>query len=84
MSTAILQLRIENTYESGRTVITTATATVLLPLPAEDSDERSDWEYDNIYQHTGTGRTEGDAWYDVEVVGSTEPELLGLTFEFGY
>lgn len=81
---ATIKLRIENRYESGGMVVTEATTTVPLPLPAEDSDERSDWEYDNIYCHTGTGRTQGDAWYDVEVVESSEPSLLGLTFEFGY
>ncbi|MFE9254055.1 hypothetical protein [Streptomyces sp. NPDC006879] len=57
---------------------------VPLPLPEEDSAEREDWEYDHLFTHTGTGRTGGDSWCDVEIVESTAPELLGLTFEFGY
>lgn len=81
---ATIKLRIENRYEGSDSVVTEATTTVPLPLPAEDTDARTDWEYDHIFSQTGTGRTEGDAWYDVEVVESSEPELLGLTFEFGY
>jgi hypothetical protein len=84
VSTAIVKLRIENWYEDGFKVATEEVVTVPLPLPAEDTGERTDWEYEHIFPHTGTGNESGDAWYDVEIVESTDPELFGLTFEFGY
>jgi hypothetical protein len=83
VSTATLKLRIENTYDDGTEIQTEAVVTVPLPYPDEDGD-RTDWEYEHIFPETGTGREDGDAWYDVEVVESTAPELLGKTFEFGY
>ncbi|MCX5236217.1 hypothetical protein OG824_13500 [Streptomyces prunicolor] len=83
MSTAIVKLRIENTYADGVEIVTTAIITVPTPRPT-DLNEQTEWEYDHIFPQTGTGRTDGDAWYDVEIVESTVPELLGLTFEFGY
>ncbi|MEU6572312.1 hypothetical protein [Streptomyces sp. NPDC046805] len=84
MTTAIVKLRIENTYEDGVEVVTSGIATVPLPIPDEDTGDRTDWEYEHIFPHTGTGNESGDAWYDVEIVESTAPELFGLTFEFGY
>ncbi|MFE0964081.1 hypothetical protein [Streptomyces fungicidicus] len=85
MSTATITLRIENTYDDGEEIVTRAVTTVPLPLPDEDSTERMDWEYDHIFPLTGTGRTGGgDSWYDVEITESTAPDLVGLTFEFGY
>lgn len=84
MTTATIALRIENRYEDGVEIETTSVVTVPIPLPEEGTDERSDWEYDHIFPETGTGREGGDSWYDVEVTSSTVPELLGLTFEFGY
>ncbi|MGW0861276.1 hypothetical protein [Streptomyces sp. NPDC002611] len=83
MSTAIVKLRIENTYEDGVEIVTTAITTVPVPRPS-DLNELAEWEYDHIFPHTGTGQESGDAWYDVEIVESTAPELFGLTFEFGY
>jgi hypothetical protein len=80
---ATVTLRIENAYEDGHEVVTRVTTTLPLPLPV-DEDERNDWEYEHIYQHTGTGREHGDSWYDVEIVESTAPELVGMTFAFGY
>jgi hypothetical protein len=84
VSTATLALTIVNAYEGGSEIVTIPVIEVPLPLPAEDTDERTDWEYEHIFPHTGTGRSEGDSWYDVVVAESTAPELLGLTFEFGY
>jgi hypothetical protein len=84
MTTATITLRIENRYEDGSEIETTSVVTVPLPLPEEDTAERSDWEYDHIFPETGTGQESGDAWYDVEITDSTAPELVGLTFEFGY
>ncbi|WP_031513660.1 hypothetical protein [Streptomyces sp. NRRL F-5123] len=83
MSEATVKLAITNTYEGGAEIKTEAVVTVPLPLPAEDTDERSDWADDHIFPETGAGRTRGNAWYDVEIVESSVPELLGLTFRFG-
>lgn len=82
MSTATLKLRIENAYDDGTEIQTEAVVTVPLPYP-EELGEQTDWEYEHIFPQTGTGRG-GDAWYEVEVVESTAPELLGRVFEFGY
>ncbi|MEU0344217.1 hypothetical protein ABZ092_36060 [Streptomyces bobili] len=81
MSTATLTLHITNGYEDGSEVITTPVVEV--PIPAE-LDELSDWADDHIFPHTGTGRSDGDSWYEVKVTESTAPELLGRTFEFGF
>jgi hypothetical protein len=81
---AKVRLRIENTYESGSTIITEPTVIVTLPIPAQYTDARSEWEYEQIFPHTGTGRCEGDSWYDVEIVESDQPALIGMTFAFGY
>ncbi|WP_127498871.1 hypothetical protein [Actinoplanes solisilvae] len=82
--TATVRLYIENTYEFFGTQITTPTVTVTLPVPDEGTDDRETWEYDNVFAHTGVGHTDGDSWYDVMIVESSAPELVGLTFEFGY
>lgn len=82
-----LELEIENnTYKDGNTVTTHARTTVPAPWGKEDSDERSAWEQEYIFPLTGTGRDEGDSWYDVEVTGSDRPDLIpvGTTYEFGY
>jgi hypothetical protein len=44
----------------------------------------SAWGREHIYQFTGTGRTDGDSWYDVTITASSRPELIGRTFQFGY
>ncbi|MGW1040018.1 hypothetical protein [Streptomyces sp. NPDC002547] len=84
MSVATVTLRIDNRYEDGVEIETRETATVPLPLPEEGTDERTDWEQDHIFPLTGTGREGVDSWYDVEIVESSAPELVGKTFEFGY
>jgi hypothetical protein len=79
-----LDLSIENTYEDGDEVTTTATAT--LPLPPFGDEEREEWANEHIMPLTGTGKTDGDAWYDVKVTASNMPDLIpvGQTYEFGY
>ena len=82
-----LSLRIENYYlNSGDTVVTTPTVTVPYPPGEEGSDERDAWEYEHIFAATGTGRTDGDATYDVEVIASSDEAAIpvGTTYEFGY
>lgn len=45
-----------------------------------------EWDQDHIMPLTGTGRTDGDSWYDVTVTSSDRPDILpiGQTFDFGY
>ncbi|MGW8953477.1 hypothetical protein [Streptomyces sp. NPDC055709] len=81
MSTATIKLRIENAYADGAEIETQAVITVPLPYPY-DLNEQAEWDYEHIFPETGTGRS-GDAIYEVEIVESTAPELLGKTFEFG-
>lgn len=78
-----LTLRIENHYRDGGIVVTTPTVTVPVPPDPSDVDAWGEWEYDHIFQATGTGREGGDASYFVEVTESSLPELLGREFEFG-
>ena len=77
-------LEIDNIYD-GDTIQTTV-QTSLPPPPSldHDSEEYSDWEYDYIFTHTGTGRTSGDSGYFVTVTASDRPEMLpvGTEFEF--
>ena len=84
-----VSLRIENRYEGGSMVVTEAND-VRMPRPPQnrgqaDYDEQySDWAYEHIFCHTGTGRTSGDSWYDVEITACTDPALIGREFSFGY
>jgi hypothetical protein len=84
-----LALRIENSYEHYEDETTEKEVDV--PVPPGDSDhpDYDDWEYDNIFCHTGSAsgtKTKGDSWHDVEVVASSRPDLVpvGTTYEFGY
>lgn len=81
MSTAILKLAITNAYLDGAQIETDAIITVPVPYPA-DPNEQCEWDYEHIFPETGTGRG-GDAFYEAEVVESTDAELFGKTFEFG-
>ena len=77
-----VSLHIVNTYDDGEVITTVITgAEVAAPPPDGDLD---DWAEDTIYPLTGTGKTAGDAWYDATVTASSEPSLVGTTYEFGY
>jgi hypothetical protein len=81
----ILNLYIENRYELYGRIDTKVTGVVVPAPPAdEESVEYDDWAYDNINCYTGTGHTKGDSWYDVKVTASSDPALVGRTFEWGY
>lgn len=82
--TVSVTLDIVNTYEGGEEVRTEVVADVPAPPPESDHDAYEAWAYEHIYAHTGTGRTEGDAWYDVVITWSSDPALIGRTFEWGY
>lgn len=82
-----LDLKIENYYD-GDKVVTRPTITIPYPPnEADDPDGYDEWLNgdDSIFEATGTGRTEGDSAYFVEVVGSTRPDVIpvGTEYEFG-
>lgn len=85
-----LSLKITNRYELYPTVITYVVAVVPRFDRTRESDEavqaRSDWEWDHIHALTGVGHSDGDSWHDVEVLGSSDPDLIpvGIEYEFGY
>ena len=80
---AHVKLKIDNVYDDG-TVTTHVDTEVESPTNAELADEyaRDEWAWDELYPHTGTGQTEGDAGYFVEVVSSDDDRLTGLKFEW--
>ena len=81
-----VSLEIENRYELAGTIVTRV-EDVEIPGPPtldEGAQDYQDWAYDFIYCFTGTGITWGDSWYDVTVTGSSLPELVGRTIEWGY
>lgn len=83
-------LKIDNIYEDGDQIETTVQTQVeeppypLVPNFDSSSDAFCEWEQDEIFTHTGTGNTEGDASYFVEVMESSQPDLIpvGTEFEF--
>lgn len=81
-----LTLHVDNDYELYGSVVTTPTVTVPAP-PDRAKDEKAYdlWEYNHIFAATGTGRTEGDCAYFVEVTASDRPDLVavGTEYEFG-
>ena len=83
--TITISLSIINTYERYPTVVTTVQEAVV-PAPPDpaDTDAYHDWTYEHIYCHTGTGRIDGDSWYDVTVTACSDPRLIGAEFAFGY
>jgi len=77
-----ITVEIENTYEDG-TEITTHETVEVPPIPA-DEDAAWDWADEHIRPLTGTGKTEGDAWYDCTITASSDPAIVGRKFNFGY
>jgi hypothetical protein len=84
-----LTLEIENTYELYEDETTRKEVDVPVPPGDDDGDAYDEWEYDNIFCHTGSAsgtKTKGDSWYDVTVTASSAPGIIpvGTTYEFGY
>jgi hypothetical protein len=80
-----ISLAIENRYEDG-SMIPTSVVDAVIPAPPPDTDDEaiSAWEWEHIYQFTGTGNTDGDSWYDVTVTACSDPTMIGKTYDFGY
>jgi hypothetical protein len=84
-----LSIKIDNVYEDGEEVTNTLYDLNVEEPPAGrtaadvDSEEWADWAYDNLFPHTGTGKTQGDAGYFVEVIACDDPTMVGTKFEWG-
>lgn len=80
-----MDLLIENRYGLGECVMTSPHVKCDAPPPPEsDGSAFEAWVELNIRDYTGTGRVEGDAWYDVTVIDSSDPAWIGRQFDFGY
>ncbi len=79
-----IALKIDNFYPDGK-VATHVVTEVIAPTVAELTDDAAldEWAYDQLFEHTGTGRIEGDSAYFIEVESCDEPRLVGRTFEMG-
>lgn len=77
-----IKVRVDNIYEDGEEITLEREAAIAAP-PA-DENERSDWEQEEIFALTGTGRTTGEAGYFVEVLESSDPDVIpvGTEYEF--
>lgn len=84
--TITVSLKIENTYELYDDVTTYKTNEVIPAPPTleEDSEAYREWASEHIREFTGVGHEDGDSWYDVTITDSSEPALIGRTFEWGY
>lgn len=82
--TVELRLHIENRYEDGSMVVTHRTVHVPPPPPESDVDDYDEWAWEFVHVATGTGRTTGEAWYDVTITAASDPRLAGRLFAFGY
>ncbi len=89
-------LQIVNTYELYARVTTYADVVIPAP-PFEDAtypDGRDPngqyetpheaWKFQHIIPLTGVGHEDGDSWYDVTVLWSSDAMLIGATYDWGY
>lgn len=77
----ILNVQITNVY--GDEEITSTEHIDVPTAPLSDSDDLEDWADEHLLPLTGTGRTEGEAGYFVEVLSAPDqPELVGREFEW--
>lgn len=91
--TVEITARVENFYiDTGDEIVTNPVAVMPAPpgpLPTgewEVPQDVQDWVDDHLFSMTGTGRTKGDAAYDLTVTASSRPDLVpvGLTYAWGY
>lgn len=80
-----LMLKIENVYPDGTIKNTKEILVPDAPTLDLDADDElvQEWAFAWLYPHTGTGRTEGDAGYFVEIIGASRKDLVGREFEWG-
>lgn len=78
-----LRVRIDNVYPDG-TVRKTMWLLVPPPPAGYDEDTLNEWAEDELYEFTGTGRTEGDAGYFLTILQcESDPALVDTEFEWG-
>jgi hypothetical protein len=82
-TSVVLTFTVSNAYEYYDTIDYTVTNAV---VPAREPDEDpDDWAYKQLYQEfTGVGHPSGDSWYDIEILESSDPTLVGQKFDWGY
>jgi hypothetical protein len=86
-TTVLIKVEVVNSYELFDEVTVIREEWVPAPPADEESPEYEAWEYQWIFDLlTGTGRSEGESWYDVTVLESSRPDLIavGAEFVFGY
>lgn len=80
--TITVDLTIDNFYPN-KTVQTFVQSAVVEAPESFGKDELQGWATDELFEFTGTGRTDGESSYEVTITGSSEAALLGRSFEFG-
>lgn len=83
LSTVDLTVKITNVYDDGEVVTVTERLVADAPDSRDPDYLRDYWAEEWLFPLTGTGRTEGDATYFVYVVESSDPELVGMYWEWG-
>lgn len=85
LKTVTVSLEMSNHYEYYDTVVTYETDAVVPapPMGERDTEAFNDWAFTHLFQFTGAGHTDGDSWYDVTIVASSDPTLVGLDFTWG-
>lgn len=86
-----IKARVENFYvDLGDEIITESEAELPTPpgpLPTGDrevSQEIQAWVDEHLFAMTGTGRTKGEATYDLEITESSRPDLVPVGWSFGW
>ncbi len=93
MTTVALHARVENYYVGSRSKVVTYPKAEL-PMPPGPMPQNGQaatpavdaWLHEHLFGMTGTGRTVGDATYDLEVTHSSRPDLVpvGFSHAWGY
>ncbi|GAB1646797.1 hypothetical protein [Krasilnikovia sp. MM14-A1259] len=82
---ARVTMTVEHAYELYDEVTAYVVDAVIAKPPADEaSDAYTDWHQDLMDKFTGVGRPLGDSWYDLTITDSTDPDLIGRTFDWGY
>lgn len=82
LTSVTVDLQIENVYPDLAT--TTHLDGVHVRPPSTLAGEAlDDWGAEELFPLTGTGRDGGDSAYEVSITGSSDPSLVGLSFNFG-
>lgn len=69
------KLTISNAYDDGTEVTTTAECEIDGDLYVNDPQYREDVEQEDIFALTGTGKTDGNSYYEVDSIDGLEPVI---------